>query len=257
MCDLYKTIEFDPDSSPQAWEHYINIYDLEQKPFCDYDFDNLTFFSNKNGKYVKKPQKPYSRLYALSKDCKYNEEKRCFKPPYTRLSGDTDFNFNGNKCKIFKKIIGNNNEALEQLEHCKNMHHNLLNFSIMQTVGNMQKSKRIGISNEKYDRFDSFIYHLDEYYKEAKDKRNDTFIAKNSSKSNRPFLIEYLNTFENLKEYCKKIYFIYDDNLIERLIANGQNPLNYDVMLKYMDLAETYWEVKNEAIKEIIRNQNT
>ena len=72
------------------------------------------------------------------------------------------------KYALFLKVIESDlivsqrekDNASQQLSKCKDMHHTLLNFSLMQAIGNMQRFKGI-----KGDRLDVFIYELDKYYR--------------------------------------------------------------------------------------------
>lgn len=245
----WKNLKFDADASPAAWEHYKRYY---SETFEEYDIRFPTFCSYVVlNRYIPRPLNPdsnkYWRLFALLKGTELLRDKEGeYYPAVPRLSGETDFNFIGKNCKHYyalKSILkeGNEQEYLEKLEECKKQHHCLLNFSLMQTMGNMQ-----GFKGKHDDRLDRFIYYLDKYYKEDKSKRIDTEIIGYSSEPNRPYLLKYLNQFKDIKDYCKKVYFISNKKLIDKLIALGQvEQLDTAEKVKtYVDLAFWFWNEK-------------
>ena len=130
------------------------------------------------------------------------------------------------------------------------MHHTLTNFSLMLSTGNMQGFKGLICD----DRLDRFIYFLERYYTEP-DKQN-THIASFATENNRPALINYLNSFEDVYDYCQKIYFISDEKLIKKLINSGKQPITGAIdengneispeqrVIEYMELAIEFWEAK-------------
>ena len=233
-------VNFQPDSSPEAWEHYKKYYLQTLK---EYDFNKLYYYNNydqvekkhgynENGKWYNYVNSPSlvkdNRLYALhnnttiiqTEDVEYCEAT-------LRYGGDCDFNFNDKKYKLFMKIICGDLDASEQekenakekLNKCKKNHHRLLNFSLMQAIGNMQ-----GVKGEnRFDRIDTFVYELNRYFSKTSNK-----ILSASTKQNVNLLIEYLNGFKDIYEYCCKIYFIqchldkvfYDENSISYAVIH-------------------------------------
>ncbi|MBR2524765.1 MAG: hypothetical protein IKE53_10075 [Clostridiales bacterium] len=245
-------ITFDPDSSPKAWEYYKHVYgDL----CCDYDLNNICFFEyvdkgEYKGNYTTEfsSGKSGSRLYALKKDAFPLDENGMYYPACLRLSGETDFNFNDYKIRIFKDYL-RNGEDLNLLASCSDKHHTLVNFSLMQTVGNMQalKSKGLSIGNGRYewaDRLDSFVYILDQYFK---DRNDGTSLLILNAGLNANLLKNYLSQFKDAYEYCNSVYLI-DDDLIDRLLANGSKPLSCENVAKeYLLLANEFWKQKASA----------
>lgn len=236
-------IEFDPDSSPMAWEHYRKYYSL-----ADYDFDNLvfyTYYSKLNKKaglywnnywlnYCNEPSRDgKDRLFVLSKGVVTHGG---YIGACLRLGGETDFNFNEKKVVLFKKLIGTDVEANEQLERCANMHHTLVNFSLMQGMGEMQGHK----GRNRFDRFDTFVADLDDYFMGI-----DAAILDAASPENVGLLITYLNSFLTVYDYMREIYFITDRDFVDEIVKNGRMPLrDKDDAVRYMNLAEKFWRNK-------------
>lgn len=251
-----KTVEpleegIEPDSSLEAWEHYRRYYSLT-KIGRKYNFSHLFLYNfykdvglrtgyRKDNEWFnytnKKCEKKYNRYFALdnatelvvSEDIEY-----C--APASRIGGECDFNFNDKKCFLFQSLIGDHESALQQLERCKKMHHTLLNFSLMQAMGNMQAVK----GSNKYDRFDTFIWQLYHYF----NKQASNILSK-STPHNRDCLIDYLDDFKDIYEYCKEVYFLENKTFVDEIIYNGQLPINQcNDVIRYMNLAEEFWSMK-------------
>ena len=247
-------IAFDPDSSPEAWKYYLSAYDDEMQ--AAYDFDNLCFFEyvktgRFRGKYTAKRDnsKPYSRLYAIKKDAVPLDGKRLYYEPCLRLSGDTDFNFNDKQYEKFRKII-KDAESLSLLDECRKKHHTLQNFSLMQTVGNMQGMKARGLMTENgfewMDRLDSFIFLLSEHFKNPEQSPLKNYPI---SEPNYNELCKYLSAFQSINDYCRRMYFIQDE-LIDRLIENGRKHITEEEAAKeYLLLANAFWQQKREHME--------
>lgn len=258
-----KKIIFDPDSSPEAWQHYKKYY--TDKIFQDYQIDSPIFFtwyeqageiceqknedSNESYNYIscQSKTKP-NRLYAI----KEPKEKLIigdfdWYKAQLRLSGDTDFNFNDKhfpKMKLLlmkEENIETRDKYLKSLEICKDNHHRLLNFSLMQTVGNMQSFKGRFCD----DRVDRLIFYINRYYNTK--IKDETAIIKYASKSNAKGLIKYLDMFKEggIYEYCEKVYFIKSKKLVDKLIKNALQDFNDSKsIMNYIDLACEFWNEK-------------
>ena len=257
-----KTIRFDPDSSPDAWEHYQQFYSHNKYLSNHYDFQKQFFYNHydkvglKTGyynglkwfNYVNQPlhsSSEYNRLFVLKKGTKTeSSESNEFIAAANRLGGDCDFNFNEKKSSLFLEIIKSDSiasqrekdNAIQQLSKCIDMHHTLLNFSLMQAMGNMQKFK----GSNRYDRLDTFIYELDKYYRGVSNS-----ILQYSSQDNEPALISFLNDFKDIYEYCATFYFITEKTFVDEIIKQGSMPItNVTELVRYMNLAEKYWSKK-------------
>lgn len=255
-------LRFDPDSSPAAWAHYQQFYLQNLYLRKNYDFVKLCFYNYydtvglKTGyfdgekwfNYVNKPIKKttdYNRLFILQKGTQTDSlDNTEFIVATNRLGGDCDFNFNEKKCEIFVDLIKTDttiseNEKQEvyiRLERCRNMHHSLLNFSLIQAMGNLQKFK----GSNRFDRLDTFICELDKYYRGVSNS-----VLRFATPNNEPALISFLNDFKDIYEYCSTFYFISDKHFIDEIIRQGSMPIaKVDELIRYLDLAETYWSKK-------------
>lgn len=248
-------INFDPDSSPAAWEHYKKYYIKNGHVILgNYNFKKLNFYNyyrnigdesgifknNEWKNYINCPsnnKKRYNRLFALSNttktECKNSKEYCCAS---SRLGGECDFNFNCKKQTLFKAMICGDNAAEKKLEKCNANHHTLINFSLMQGMGNMQSVK----GNDKHDRLDVFVHQLSLYF-----SREQSNIMTCTSGKNKDALISYLNNFNNIYDYMEKVYFIKNETFIDKIIEQGQLPMNTcDDVVRYMDLANEFWSEK-------------
>lgn len=228
-------LDFEPDSSPMAWEHYRKYYS-----FPDYDFDNLCFYNHckevKNKYFVNKPKSEGNRLYALAKNTIIENG---FCESTTRLGGDTDFNFNNKKAILFRRIIGNDSGILAQLDRCVNKHHTLVNFSLMQAMGDMQGQK----GEDPFDRFDVFVFNLDRFFSGLP---NNILNSSRASDSNKKHLSLFLKQkYNNVYDYMRKTYFIKNEALVDKIIAQGAMEIKTkDDVVRYMNLAEEVWNTK-------------
>lgn len=186
-----------------------------------------------------------------------------------RVSGETDFNFNDKKLKKFYEIIDKDskycvddkNDLKELLLSASKLHHTLLNFSLMQTMGNLQGFK----GKDALDRFDRFIYSLSEYYNE-----NSKIINKfkdNSGDTNWSYLKKYLDLFGDGKigfnNYFSNVYFAgitNSDNIdiMEKLIESGKEPIDSaERVNEYVKLANEFWDIRDDCYRSFIEQKIT
>ncbi|MDO4667661.1 MAG: hypothetical protein Q4A90_07490 [Streptococcus sp.] len=231
-------INFDPDSSPETWEHFKRIYFSDKK---------IQF--NKIKKYFDINEDRYGgeeclRIYKQKKDDVFLEY------PELKIGGDTDWNFNDNKendykyskYKIFvdkiiydKKISKTRTfELIKKLNFCNSMHHTLLNFSPMLVSGYLQNIKGGGCYG--LDRLDSFITMIDNYYKETirKEITNNYSSTSDSKKIIDNETIEKFQIIE-LTKVSKFIRYtkIFESD-INPIFTNRQS--NFEARIDYMDL---------------------
>lgn len=242
------------DSSRETWKYYKQIYtEKHWRLIKEFDLENIVTYEERNGK----PQREIKRYLSYIKPESLYVNKFGLK---FSLGGECDFNFNENKKKQFKELFQGNyltKELEEQLEQCCSMHHDKLNFSVMPTTGGMNNFKggvyfdgsKIKFTKNiwhktAYDRLDTFVYCLNELF-----IHKNEFVISYSTQCNKSCVLEYLNTFSDIYDYCKKIYFIDKKDFVERLIENGSKPINNSFDLKrYMDFAIEYWEIKKRNI---------
>lgn len=279
------TLKWEADSSPEAWAHYQKYYTVEHWPEWEkYNINNPVFFTAWKNRYINIPMSEYNRYYALRTGVE--PDVNGYYTACLRLGGETDFNFKEVKYKIYsnkykkfleliKKSDFNRNEskqAIALLDKCKSMHHSLLNFSLMQTMGGLQLFKGEGLIREEggyenLDRLDTFIYYLDMYYKMESEKREESEIIKRQkarpkmSASNVDALKkDYLDLFGDIYTYCEMVYFIKisdeerdsEKDFVKQLIESGKNELRSgDDVVKYMKLAVEFWRKKQEYFENI------
>lgn len=225
-----KMKSFDPDSSPMTWEFYKENYRLGKLTFLkQFDLENLILSGNSFKRLQTKVLDHQSKLGGEFK-----------------LAGDTDFNFNKLKCCRFQKILietSNCDEDFVRLKKCEEYHHKLVNFSLMPVTGGLNNFK--GMRCERYDRLDTFIYDLDEYYSAEVSNRDKTRVGKyRSNNVNSVYRNQFLNQFDDVYDYCKQVYFI-EKEFVNRMINHGKKPIiSRDDVVRYMDDALDYWHIK-------------
>ena len=279
-----QNICFDPDSSPLAWEHYAKVYRDTLDHFYGYDLENPLFFENlyktrfwrpAGFSYVNVPLSKDNRLFALPKESTspYTDSNTGwdYYAPTQRLGGDTDFNFNEKKFRFFANLLSGTEyeEQIDTLKLCQKMHHTLVNFSLMPAMGGLQIFKGNCLERphpdrpEGLDRFDSLITALKDFYENDSNKTSSKqctsqifkFLRESKkppiSTKNQDELLKYLNRFcsnnpsDSLRNYCQKVYFIYDQNLLVDLITSGSQPIkDAESVVRYMRLALRYWKMR-------------
>lgn len=268
-----KSYHFDPDSSPEAWEYYRKCYTVEKwGSLKQYNLNELHFFEYFNGDYVDAPLSFYNRLNALPNEAEVtvpeNNGYRFYKAT-RRLAGETDFNFNDIKYSRYKKMLFEQymkNEVdqetlhknFEKLDKCNQMHHTVLNFSLMQVMGNMQGIKSKGLFlNRKYeylDRLDTFVYMLSCCLNKigTDELNNDSIIQNVTAVENKEELKKYLKEFSNIYDYCKKVYFIEEKEFVDKVIESGKKPITSGKeVVGYMSLAFQFWNKKKEYLEKL------
>ncbi|GET16188.1 hypothetical protein [Ligilactobacillus agilis] len=258
--------EFDPDSSPEAWD-YFKVFSGEIK------------------------------------DLNLNSKRLIWKSGTIDIAGDCSFNFNGTKMKSFKEIL--QKPKLEvcpktkievcpklklevcpktkievcpklKLEVCQKMHHNLLNFDLMPVTGGMNNLKgnlKYGQENKilvhdlgrkpdnAHDRLDTFVTFIDYSLKKRNELKQNIPCIKEIGEffSNSIFttslkgenfgvLYNFMDNYENVYTYCKEFYNIDSRSFIDRLVASGKKPIeDVKILNDYMDLAIDYWILKGET----------
>lgn len=271
--------DFEHDSCPEAWMHYKRHYTVNtfSKTEDDEEDKNTDRYSLSFLRY-----RYCTTFYTLHAVQEGNVDKgACNRLKEScNLRGDCDFNFNEKKYPRFLEKLFNGDVTKEEIElliKCHDMHHTLLNFSLMQGVGGMQQFKGSG-----YDRLNRLVYHLNRYYETTLEvDRENTPIVSRATEANRPALIDYLNQFNNINDYCAKIYFLptkeyYTGMMEDEKVFNKIAPLlvekgsDWQTLLEsnaalikdlvtsedklfnvvdYMLLAVRFWQAKEEYFK--------
>ena len=125
------------------------------------------------------------------------------------------------------------------------MHHNFVNFSFMPITGALNNKKGTSKHPEEaksLDRFDYFINMLNDYYTTG----NEMIFMK----FNKEPLKWYLGKFNDIYDYCEKIYLIDDKDFVDEIIDSGKKAIiTRESALNYMKLAQKYWTKRREKMK--------
>ncbi|MEY9096258.1 hypothetical protein [Paenibacillus sp. RC84] len=228
---IEEKIEYDPDASPETFEHYKKIYPEFEKIF---DYRNPQISKNEVWRLC------FNLNDAFRKGDQTNSN--VFQDDFY-MSGDTDFNFNEKKEPIFEKKLKKDlkgkslENAKEKLEFCKKSHHALVNFSFMPRTGNLQGFKG---GKCQHDRLDIFLYHLSKFY-----KAKDEYVLSKAVPQVHERLKTFLGFFNDVYHYCNKVYYIENKGFVDRLIENGEKSIETaDDVIRYMDLAIEYWHMR-------------
>lgn len=172
-------------------------------------------------------------------------------------SGDVDFNFNVKKKKILTKYA-RSELVKKQLNLCHERCYSGENLSLILKTGGMNNLKGALYFNHfdelqaaifpniyrNFDRLDTFIYCLNMYF-----QRKSNLVLSAETEINEKELIKYLKNFEDIYDYCQTMYFV-NRPFVEKCIKQGSKPIkDEDSLVKYMKLAQEYWEIRAEAFK--------
>lgn len=250
-------LKHDKDRCKYTWDTYFNKIYKEEEYWKKNCFKRIKV---KNG-------------YGIT-DCKIN------------MTGDTLFNFKSindteekkrnQKYELFEDKLKEKFSADEFeyyigiLRFCNRMNYSFYNFGFMPTNGDFQATK-----NNEDDRLDRFLFILNDYYScPAQEKENHPIFKhvthnprgrkipgeskEDRSKRGELFrkeiistMIEYLDSFESVYNFCKVMFLIDDSELIKRMLDSGANEINdgKDVV-EYMKIAILFWVYKDKKYHE-------
>ena len=166
------------------------------------------------------------------------------------VNGDVNFNFGYDSHKYFRSIVRKSNlsdsekqNTYKRLNCCALHNYEPINFSLMPVTGNLQAVK------QKFgnDRFDTFIYTLDLFY-----KGDELLLCQGGSIAieNRRILRDTLKSFNGVYDFCEKLCFIQNKNLVNKLIQSGKKPiLEIDRVNEYIDLAILVWAERSRQTR--------
>ncbi len=177
--------------------------------------------------------------------------------PKFAISGDRDFNFNDKKSKVkelerlINKCSKNNpdledkcKELLKTLEYCKKLNTTMLNISLMPVTGGLNNTKA-SVQLNPYDRLDTFIYMLNDYYNRNDEEKYSSPIIIGSTNDNKQSLVDFLALFKNIDKYCEEFYFISPD-LVQKMIESGGKDFYSNECSKVLENIEEYLNVAIE-----------
>lgn len=145
--------------------------------------------------------------------------------------------------------------CLRLLKLCKNFYSSNYNLSILPVTGGLNNLKGslyfddngfIKFSKDKesgkqLDRFDTFIFVVNEYYK----NKNELLLSYSKNTVTEKCLIAFLDTFNDVYDFCNKLYQLYDRKFIDILIENGKKDIiTIDDVERYCLLALIFWETQ-------------
>ncbi|WP_461226119.1 hypothetical protein [Lacticaseibacillus suihuaensis] len=197
------SLPFDPDSSPEAFKYYRNIYPkawtgswMNDAFFSHSEETNDNGYGRTDNRYMSETiivthpvvRDKLHRIYVyIRKDSHLAEKDKLWSE--FKLGGDTDFNFNDKKIPIYYNILSSQKlddssilkKAAELKTEVLNFHKNqhvLINMSLMPTSGSMNILKgglfvteegdidtsSKGRNNRKLDRQDTLLTVLQYYY---------------------------------------------------------------------------------------------
>lgn len=263
-------MDFDPDSSPKAWEYYLIHYkDLFQKqeelntylkPLFSDDKTTVAFW-------IQKPKAKYKRICGTFNYTNPNNKLELTSSPLKvkkniGFAGDCCFNFNTNKKNKLNSIINKDNTVkikksllTEILQSCYLMHYSPLNFALMPINGGMNNIKGDGRIHG-LDRFDILISSLNLYYRTKHIHPTAIKIIAEFEGSYNS-LVPFLNSIGSFKSYCDFFYpeltskSTKDKKLLNALIKSGQKPIDStERVIEYIELAIRFWEAKADYYEE-------
>lgn len=241
--------ENDPDSSEYTWkEVYKRMYTSARWGLWGlFDFEKLYLIQGRLYAKAIRDEKVYMDFFKCEETA-----KMWMNWANVKIAGDTDFNFKkdarNQKYIYYRKLIedkkknkfsdADRKKYLCKLDWCEKRNHSLENFTLMFTPGGMNNCK-----NTKRDRIDRFLFQLNKYFIS---KDNKIF---SHARKNKEVLEAYLALFEDIYDYCKKIY-IMDKSMVERFLKSGEKEdfKTGEEVVDYMQLAEDYWKNKHNFI---------
>lgn len=195
-----------------------------------------------------------------------------WKYDYIELSGDCFFNFNDKKLDAFMRNIQCETETAIKLHECAMRHYSNENCVLMPVTGGLNKVKGkiyykenhfivagVGRPTDRcYDRPDTFIFYLNDFFVQKKKNWNILSAGKYLSNSifkealqsfNYADLYSFLDGFEDVYDYCDFFYGM-DDKFVDRMIDEGKQPISVDKDLRrYIQLAEDFWQLQSDIIR--------
>ena len=214
------------------------------------------------------------------------------------MSGECLYNFNDKKHILFSDVITYSeatdelkDEARKKLQESEEIFNSSeipWNFVLMPVQGalnNVKGNIYYSINNNKFvlpctkagkrfDRPDTFVCFLDEFYqvkdkkfnlKEAGEFLSSSIFSYSLRSFNFSQLYDFMNQFESTEQFCR-IFWGLDSEFIDRMRQWGKIPLDSDksmknsnyrkmssieVLMEYMKMAEDYWDLRKTQFNEI------
>ena len=205
------------------------------------------------------------------------------------VNGECVFNF-GSKYKKLKDLIDkkqdiedeNKSKLIKKFERCQKLHHSLPNIMVLPKCGGLNTLKgkiyfssknsewrvRKGpyISNEWFDRPDSLVCYISEYYEKKPILDKMSFKQTGEYLSNGVFtsaiihgetfaqLLELLDSFSSVNDFCSYFYQI-NDKMINEWCKSGKCVVKDDIE-RYLNQALGYWSLQMKSIFKMLINED-
>ena len=236
--------EEEPDSSNIIWDYYSIYYDIKiNKNSLSSKFrkiGNFEYLKNKDSNCVKLCNIPLNNnnlgTINLGGDCTFNFKSK-INILYNIIAKDTEEKSIELKDKLMSLILG-----------IQKMHHSPYNFSLIPVTGALNKAKGVSL-----DRFDKFIFRLQEYYNY--NFSTNTFednieylhksICNFSTLNNFFYIHDFLKAIGSINTYCDLFYPELTFGLYQSLIISGRKRIDsINCVIEYIELAIRFWEAK-------------
>ncbi|WP_262315197.1 hypothetical protein [Lacticaseibacillus parakribbianus] len=289
-----ETYLFDPDSSPEALKYFQKIYSAHWNKVGNQFNDLFALNLNKTKRFYSKGYSRLAFVLGITESGRSKSDETKLGPSF-KLAGDTDFNFKDEKLVQYTdKLAGDtdfnfkdeklvqytesgklkdSNSLLNQLMTLHLQNHTLINMSLMPRSGSMNNLKGsvrvsesgIGMGGEQLDRQDTLISILSYYYEWKNNTKNDSevpekgrkeFLVISNGRGNEIQLLNFLNLFENLEDYCNQMFLINDRNLINDMVVSGSKPIisGGEIRIQeYLDLIIRYRKCKRSVIDSLLQ----
>lgn len=249
--------EYECDSCPEVWEKVHKVMHKHSKLTKIFgSFDNKTEENNR-------------RIAIAIENDKY-------KPARYTIGGDTDFNMEFKTDSEFNKYIKDNNindkikhEILDmyKYKYCYE------NFSLLLTTGgNASLQSLKGCRCEKFGRKDNVCVFISKLYKDFYNKNKSERMQffknvdnvkfykkgddieeknKNARIKAKDIMYKYLDSFNNIEDYCKEIYKI-DESLVKSILIFADTEYrDYNEGIKrFIEIIKEMWECKRKFLEE-------
>lgn len=257
------------DQTKETWENvYKMMYKKGSKIYKYYDIENYKIKFNRNSAFLRNTEidQKIKKFFENSNDDEIENKKT-----FTRISGETDFNFR----VLYNAYKNNPNVRFETKKRIEYYLNNKIyakeNFSLMLCAGGEHGSlQNLKGENNKYndnnikDHFNvyddicAYINKLNEnFYLNENNTVNSKLLDKVSNTNKEYIVIQkeaiclYLNLFGDIYDYCKEIYRI-NDELVNRMLCFA-NKKDYDDLDKeindYLDISDEFFKQKSENLK--------
>ena len=176
------------------------------------------------------------------------------------LSGDCFFNFSKEKIDYFKiNIKSMKEETSKRLDSVTGAMNNVKGKAYFLKDGTLAISGNGRRPFNAYDRPDTLIYMLDQFYSKKEEKLSlydaglffsSSIFRDSLNGMNFSEYYNFMNSFNSADDFCRVLFKI-DSDFTKRMIDSGKKPIKSEEdLLNYLNLAQDYWKIrKQQAMK--------